>query len=134
MAGLRWADRHWDAHLAHASVSRAVKRGALVPTPCEECGAPVTVGHHDDYTKQLDVRWLCDSHHRLWHIAHPVEYEVLRPPSKAAPKEERIPSRGKQFHRYLKPKANFLKGKGFSYRDIAQELGVSVSTVHGWCK
>ena len=136
MAGLRWADKHWDAHLAHAAVSRAVRDGRLTPTPCEVpgCTRDITVGHHDDYTKQLDVRWLCDSHHRLWHIEHPVEYEVLRPPSKAAPPAERIPNRGKHFHRYLKPRANYLRTKwGYSYEQIAQELGVSISTAHTWC-
>jgi hypothetical protein len=106
-----------------------------VPQPCEECGAEVSVGHHDDYRKPLEVRWLCDSHHRRWHLSHPVDYEVLKPPSRAAPKEERIPNRGKQFHRYLKPKANFLRARmNFSYAEIAKELGVSVSTAHQWCK
>lgn len=134
MAGSRWQDRHWDGHLAHQRVRRAVARGAMVPQPCEECGGEVSVGHHDDYARPLEVRWLCDRHHRRWHLAHPVDYEVLRPPTRAKPVAQRVPNRGKQFHRYLKPKATFLRGKGFSYADIAQELGVSVSTAHAWAK
>lgn len=45
----------------------AVRRGDLVRKPCEVCGVPKTAGHHDDYDKPLEVRWLCSSHH---HEAH----------------------------------------------------------------
>lgn len=34
---------------------------------CEKCGAPKAHAHHDDYTKPLDVRWLCRSCHGVEH-------------------------------------------------------------------
>jgi hypothetical protein len=37
--------------------------------PCEICGAKAEA-HHDDYTKPLEVRWLCFKHHREWHKNH----------------------------------------------------------------
>lgn len=41
-------------------------RGRLVPEPCEACGSTANVEmHHDDYTRPLDVRWLCRPHHVL---------------------------------------------------------------------
>lgn len=52
---------------AHDMVAYAIRTGALVKGDCEECGAPSDVAHHDDYARPLDVRWLCASHHRLWH-------------------------------------------------------------------
>ena len=33
---------------AHCAVRRAVRRGELVPQPCETCGTTPTHGHHDD--------------------------------------------------------------------------------------
>jgi ribosomal protein S27AE len=128
----RWASRHWDAKLAHSAVQRAIKRGDLTPQPCSECGAAVSLAHHDDYERRLEVRWLCDRHHRLWHIDHPIAHEVPAP--EPQPKEARSPARGKRFHRYLRPRAINLRERGFRYREIAAELKVSVATAFAWCK
>jgi hypothetical protein len=35
----------------------------LVPQPCEVCGATKVEKHHPDYSKPLEVRWLCREHH-----------------------------------------------------------------------
>jgi hypothetical protein len=52
--------------------ARARKR-LVRPAVCENCNAipehgPLH-GHHDDYLKPLDVRWLCRSCHVKHHIA-----------------------------------------------------------------
>ena len=44
-----------------------VATGTLKRGPCEVCGEPDAQAHHDDYSKPLDVRWLCDRHHREHH-------------------------------------------------------------------
>lgn len=49
---------------ARATVARFLKKGWLTKKPCEICGDPETEAHHDDYSKPLDVRWLCFKHHR----------------------------------------------------------------------
>lgn len=54
---------------AHYAVTRALSTGTLVRGPCEVCGEPRTHGHHDDYEKPLQVRWLCTRHHREIHGA-----------------------------------------------------------------
>lgn len=131
MARAKWRDRHWDARLAHDAVLRAVARGDLTPRACEVCGAAAALAHHDDYERRLEVRWLCDRHHRLHHIDHPITHEVPAPP-KTAPKERR-PNRGKQFRRYLKPRAIKLREEGYGYQFIAQELGISIGTAYKWC-
>jgi hypothetical protein len=48
---------------AHWTVANALRSGELVRSPCEVCGAAEVDGHHDDYSKPLDVRWLCRTHH-----------------------------------------------------------------------
>lgn len=54
-------------HEARWKVRRAIAAGRLVRQPCEKCGAEPAHGHHDDYAKPLDVRWLCPDHHREHH-------------------------------------------------------------------
>jgi len=46
---------------------RALQSGLLTPGPCEECGQELAHGHHGDYGRPLEVRWLCPSHHQRLH-------------------------------------------------------------------
>jgi hypothetical protein len=46
----------------------AIKNGKLTPQPCAVCGKDKTQGHHEDYSKPLDVVWLCIRHHQDRHI------------------------------------------------------------------
>jgi len=48
-------------------LNRAVARGDVERQPCEVCGASKTDAHHEDYSRPLDVRWLCRLHHRGVH-------------------------------------------------------------------
>lgn len=52
---------------ARAAINRAVKKGQIARQPCEECGSSPAQAHHEDYSKPLDVRWLCTRCHGLEH-------------------------------------------------------------------
>ena len=52
---------------AHTLVKRAIEKGELVRGPCVICGEAKSEGHHEDYTKPLEVIWLCKKHHRQLH-------------------------------------------------------------------
>ncbi len=52
---------------ARGSVRCRVYRGTLKRKPCEVCGDVETHAHHADYSKPLDVRWLCAKHHKELH-------------------------------------------------------------------
>lgn len=58
---------HPERSAAVRKVHRAVARGLLVKAPCAVCGESRVEGHHPDYTRPLDVIWLCPSHHRKLH-------------------------------------------------------------------
>jgi hypothetical protein len=55
-------------HKARHLARQAIRRGDLVRMPCEVCGMVKSEAHHDDYSKPLDVRWLCRTHHTEWHL------------------------------------------------------------------
>jgi len=57
-----------EKFLAHSMVQNHVRRGTLEKLPCEICGSTYrTHGHHEDYSKPLEVIWLCDEHHKEEH-------------------------------------------------------------------
>jgi ribosomal protein S27AE len=68
-SGARWRDRHPEAVRAQSLTRYHIKAGNLIPKPCEICGDATVDAHHDDYSKPLNVRWLCRSHHRAHHAA-----------------------------------------------------------------
>ncbi len=65
----RWANKHPERRKASHIVSNAVRDGKLIPWPVcavpECCGKPQ--GHHPDYSRPLDVVWLCVKHHKEAH-------------------------------------------------------------------
>ena len=65
---LAWKSKNPEKYKAHKKVEYALVSGKMVRQPCERCGMGELVhAHHDDYTKPLDVRWLCPLHHRERH-------------------------------------------------------------------
>lgn len=52
---------------ANRMVSNAIRDGRLTMQPCEACGVLPAEAHHDDYSRPLDVRWLCRQHHLEHH-------------------------------------------------------------------
>lgn len=63
----RNAAKHLGQRAANLRVQRAVKRGELTrPDACETCGKPCKPeGAHTDYSRPLDVMWLCRKCHAV---------------------------------------------------------------------
>jgi hypothetical protein len=57
-----------EARYARAKAGVYLRRGKLERFPCEVCGAPAQM-HHDDYSRPLEVKWLCRAHHLERHSA-----------------------------------------------------------------
>ena len=66
-AALRWAAKHPERRKASHLVSNALRDGKLEKLPCLVCGHEKVEGHHPDYSRPLDVVWLCNPHHREVH-------------------------------------------------------------------
>jgi hypothetical protein len=65
----KYAKAHGTAehHKARRKVRHEIEMGRMSRQPCEVCGAKKVHAHHDDYSRPLDVRWLCPEHHREHH-------------------------------------------------------------------
>lgn len=62
----RYIEKNPEKRRAHHMVSNAIRSGKLLKQPCKICGEPAHA-HHDDYTKPLEVTWLCPTHHMRLH-------------------------------------------------------------------
>ncbi len=76
-----WQARNPEKKRAHGKVRVAVVSGALIkPKKCERCSSEGVrlEGHHNDYSKPLEVEWLCLECHgktRRRHYQHESSYE-----------------------------------------------------------
>ena len=61
-----WRLKFPERKNAQGKVYTAVKSGRLVRLPCFVCGDNAEA-HHPDYSRPLDVVWLCSPHHRHAH-------------------------------------------------------------------
>jgi transcription elongation factor Elf1 len=51
---------------ARSKTFTAIKNGTIQVLPCLICGDKAEA-HHHDYSRPLDVMWLCKTHHRETH-------------------------------------------------------------------
>lgn len=64
-----------EQYKAHCIVNNAIRDRKLIPQPCEICGTEPAQAHHPDYSKPLEVQWLCRVHHLQKHGK--VSYEQI---------------------------------------------------------
>jgi len=62
----KWRNNNPEKYKAHRIVQEAIRLGVLVKQPCI-CGEKDSLGHHPDYSKPLEVVWLCDPCHKIIH-------------------------------------------------------------------
>jgi hypothetical protein len=68
----KWMKKNPGAVNAHHAVNRALKNGKLSKSLCCQfinCNNKNVQAHHPDYSKPLEVIWLCPKHHKLIHSA-----------------------------------------------------------------
>ena len=61
-------ERHPNRDRARRAVARALRSGKLSKSKCAFCGSGERLeAHHHDYSKPLDVTWLCSGCHARFH-------------------------------------------------------------------
>ena len=66
-ANRRWRIENPEKAKAQRKLRHEVEMGRMVRGACEACGSQKTQGHHEDYSKPLEVVWLCAKHHGQRH-------------------------------------------------------------------
>ena len=138
----RYRHNNPAARLAHSRINRAIRDGKITRQPCEVCGNPRTHAHHDDYSKPLDVRWLCPKCHGIHHRkgqkqkrkgkgGTPEYHRKWRAARRAANPLPPSPPTKRQL---LSSSAVELHKLGMSFQEIGNQLGVSKSTAFKWIK
>ncbi len=63
---IEFRKKHPEKYKAHRAVSNAVRDGRLTKQPCK-CKEIKVIGHHEDYSKPLEVIWMCRKCHYQLH-------------------------------------------------------------------
>lgn len=53
-----------EKYKARTAVSNAIRDGRLTKMSCCVCGDVNSTAHHEDYSKPLEVVWVCSKHHK----------------------------------------------------------------------
>lgn len=121
----RWRDTtgRKKARAGHR-IRELVRAGKLERQPCEICGShKKTVGHHDDYDKWREVRWLCYLCHARLHA---------RPRGKCTICGKEVASQGycnkhyKRYRKYGDPNKTKIKvgQRGFRLEEVSANVGL----------
>lgn len=113
--------------LARAALHEAMKRGKVIkPDRCEHCSRTFPKaaihGHHADYSKPLDVVWLCRTCHAREHWSID---------NHTAPTGEDHPKA--KLTAEMVTEARQAKAAGASVRALARKFGVDESTLRAAC-
>lgn len=66
LSNKKYRENNPDKYSAHKKVNIAKISGKLIPSLCK-CGSDKVHAHHHDYSKPLDVEWLCSPCHKFLH-------------------------------------------------------------------
>ena len=65
----RYYENNFGKIKCRRTFQNEVRRGRIRRQPCVQCGTPNAHAHHEDYSKPLEVIWLCRKCHNLVHAA-----------------------------------------------------------------
>jgi hypothetical protein len=121
--------RNREKTQAQNRLNYAVKKGLISRQPCEMCGTSERVhAHHDDYSKPLDVKWLCYLCHKKTHPVDDADKEIKFSGAKHAS----MPGESNPNASMTNEQAEQVRAMlsiGISQERIAKAMGVSQVTI-----
>jgi transcription elongation factor Elf1 len=75
-SGINQRQKSPEKYQARYKVKLALHNGLLTKLPCQFCGIKKVEAHHLDYSKPLDIIWLCSNCHKLLHKELKKEKEI----------------------------------------------------------
>ena len=77
----RYRKKYPQKERAKCLIAYAIKCCDIERQPCEVCKSTYKIeAHHPDYSKPLNVVWLCMKHHREWHKKYKAICSEQEPP------------------------------------------------------
>jgi hypothetical protein len=64
----KWQKNNNEKVEAQNLLNTAIMKGIIVKEACSVCGDIKSQAHHPDYSKPLEVIWLCQQHHKDLHV------------------------------------------------------------------
>ena len=132
----KWRDNNPQKVKAHSIVNEAVRTGKLLkPSKCSCCNLEKKVqAHHEDYTKPLEIIWLCSACHSKLHkkkrIENGFQYKPQKQYIRKGYNNKRKSKPYKKDQRYTQ--AIELRQQGKTYQQIADITGISKSQIYKW--
>ncbi len=69
-----WVEKNPLKKMCQKYVRVALYHKIITRQPCEVCGTTENIhAHHTDYTKPLEIKWLCEKHHLQLHFSKSTE-------------------------------------------------------------
>ena len=57
-------EKYPEKYKARMYLGNAVRDRRIIKEPCCVCGNNISTAHHEDYSKPLEVVWVCLKHHK----------------------------------------------------------------------
>lgn len=137
----KWRQKNREKVAAHVKVNNAIRSGRLAKKPCSKCGHENAHAHHEDYSRPLDVTWLC----ALCHKARHAELDGNQDGTKQKPYSETAEyhrNRRRKFReanplppsrkKMLSEQACEMRSGGMSFSEIAKHFGITKGTAYKW--
>ena len=124
----RYVPQHPWQKQAQMLVWGAIAAGRMKKAEtCSSCGnGGIIDGHHDDYAKPLEVRWLCRWCHQEWHR---LNGEAANAGMHVVTEASGLLTQRIRAKRERLPKVIAMRAAGMLQKDIAAHFGVTQATI-----